>query len=298
MNRQIPHSSALRPRIATIGSALWEKQTELSPAGAVLNSALALSRLGAQVAIRTNIGDDEIGRLTITMLSAAGINTEWVISIPGASTTFSELSTLTNSFSVPTQGVSLVRGDRIDIATLFAHDVVLLDIDEMPLLRFLVDLPAHTLPGTRLLGTLDHLATELPEDAFELLMRHDVVVGTPEDYRSITKTTELTDAIEKIQGRMRGSNLRAFVIAAAGNAPVTKTANETIQTSADLDSLPLDAFTGAIAFGMAARWDWSTALTFATCVANLSDVALFGPARFPTFEETIDVMYRKNMEPR
>lgn len=298
MNSQIPPSPARRPRIATIGSTVWEQRTALLPAGAVLNSALALSRLGAHVVIRTNVGDDELGRSTISMLSSAGINTEWVAVTAGATTTLSDLSNRPLSSTVKPTGVSLVRGDRIDIAALFAHDVVLFDIDDLPLLRFLVDLPAHTLPTTRLLGTLHHLATKIPEDAFDLLMRHDVVLGTPEEYRSITNSTDLTDSIKKIQGRMRGSNLRAFVIASAGNMPVIQTVDVSFLSAAPLAAHPLDAFTGAIAFGMAARWDWSATVTFATCVSNLSDTAPSGPDRFPTFEQATDVMARTNLEAR
>ena len=284
-----------RPKIATIGSTKWKRHTHLVPACAVLNSAMALSFLGSRVSVRTNVGEDEIGKMTASLLSSEGINTDWITEISGAATACLDHASAPLLPGLIPRSASLVRGDQIDIASLFGHDVVVFDIDDMPLLRFLVDLPAHTLPSTRLLGTLQHLAFQQPDDALQLLMRHDVVVGTPEQFQTITGSENLTEASAAIHGRMRGENLRAFVVAEDGTKPSAYTVSEHVQSTVDLHSADMDSFTAAIAFGMAARWDWSSAITFATCAANLSIPSESDRPRYPTFEETIDEMKKINL---
>ena len=51
-----------------------------------------------------------------------------------------------------------MRGDQLDIAGLFGGDVLVLDVADVSLRRFLLDLPAHTVPTTRILGPLSYLA--------------------------------------------------------------------------------------------------------------------------------------------
>ena len=51
-------------------------------------------------------------------------------------------------------GPHLQLGHQIDIDALFGADLTVLDSPDLPLRRFLTDLPAHTRPAARLLGTL------------------------------------------------------------------------------------------------------------------------------------------------
>ena len=94
-----------------------------------------------------------------------------------------------------------MRGDRLDVPAIFAHDLVLLDVDDMPLRRFLSDLPAHTLPATRLLGTLAYSAEPEHPDRLEVMLRHDAIVGNEREACLLTGATSLEQAIAIIASR-------------------------------------------------------------------------------------------------
>jgi sugar/nucleoside kinase (ribokinase family) len=163
------------------------------------------------------------------------------------------------------QGARLVRGDRLDVAAIFSHDVVILDVDDAPLRRFLTDLPAHTLPSARLLGTLTYLA-----DA-----------GIPD---------ALDDAISAVQSAMAGSNLRAGIVTRGADGSTCFSQTDRWDDLgfgvAAVDTTGAgDAFAGAIAYAMALRWEWPRALRFANAVAGLSTRAVGAQTALPTLPE-------------
>ena len=95
--------------------------------------------------------------------------------------------------------------------------LVLLDVDDMPLRRFLSDLPAHTLPATRLLGSLAYSAEPEHPDRLEVMLRHDAIVGNEREALLLTGAASLDEAIAIIRAGMVGSNLRAAVISRGAN---------------------------------------------------------------------------------
>ncbi len=311
----IPARPARQPRVAAVGLASWDRLIvvdrypvaggyaivgdELScPGGTTTTTAVTLARLGATVTIRAQVGDDGPGRQMRLALERAGVDTAW-LSVTGDQPT--DASTVIVSSDPPDRtifwhrGARLVRGDRIDIAALFGHDVVFVDVDDVPLRRFLLDLPAHTLPTARLLGSLTYLDDTGIDDAFDLLMRHDVVVGNEREIVSITAAADLDDAIERVRGRMRGENLRAAVISRGGAGSLAFT----IESRWDAPPIRVpvvdttgagDAFAGAVAYGMACRWEWDDVIRFANAVAGHSVTAFGAQTALPTWEQSIELM--------
>jgi ribokinase len=270
----------------------------IGPGGTTTNAALALARLGATVAIRAVVGDDEPGRRLRAALDAAGVDTTWLTVSPTDPTDAATVIVSSNPRDRTIywhRGAHLVRGDRIDVAALFAHDVVLLDVDDHPLRRFLLDLPAHTLPTARLLGSLSYLDDPDLHDAFDLLMRHDAVVGNARELIAITGARDLDDAIARVRVRMRGENLRAAVVTRGAAGSLAVTVDQCWETPA----LPVDvvdttgagdAFAGATAFGMACRWEWPEVIRFAGAVAARAITQLGAQTALPAWDEAISVL--------
>lgn len=298
------------PRVAAIGLASWDRllvvdrypapggyaiiRDELAgPGGTTSNTAAALGRLGANVKLRALVGDDEAGTAMRAALAKAGVDTEWLTVSPGIPT---DGATVIVSGEPPDrtiywrQGARIARGDRIDIPELFGHDVVVMDVDDPPLRRWLVDLPAHTLPAARLLGTMSYLVEPEFHDRFDILMRHDVVVGNGQELQQITGASSLDEAIASVRARFRGENLRACVVSLGAQGSLAFTVDETWRVPAfDVDTVDTtgagDAFAGGLAYAMASRWPWADALQFANAVAGLSTTRLGAQSGLPSFDD-------------
>lgn len=310
-----PMPSPKQPRIATMGFATWDRflkvkrypapgeqvivQEEVAAAGGTsTNTAVALARFGARAAIAAAIGDDPEGDSIRRVLTAAGVDTSWLVVHTGGRT---DRATIIVSDEPQDrtiywhEGAELVRGDRLDIAGLFDQDVLVLDMGDVQLRRWLLDLPAHTQPRARLLGTLSYLADPHLPDAFNLVLRHDVVVGNEKDLLTITGTWTLSDAEKAVQSRMRGENLRVAIITSGPAGCRVITEEERIRLPAFV--VPVvdptgagDAFVAGVAFGMALRWDWERIGRFANAAGGLAIRTLGAQSGLPTLAEVEEVL--------
>ena len=311
----IPQRPERAPRVAAVGLASWDRIIQIDrypdaggsaivegsaslPGGTTANSAVALARLGASVSLTTLVGDDAEGVLLRDALAAEGIGSDWVQTRPGVPT---DGATVIVS-SVPPdrtvywhKGARLVRGDRLHITGIFGQDVVLLDVDDAPLRRFLVDLPAHTLPTARILGTLGYLVDPTESDAFEIALRYDVLVGNRRELLALTGKSSLDDAISYVQAAMPGANLRAGVVTKGADGASAFTRSDRWDAPANSVSVidPTgagDAFAGAVAYAMALRWEWPAVIQFANAVAAHSTTALGAQTALPTWDETMALL--------
>ena len=297
------------PSIACIGVSDWDRLIAISdypeaggfarvleevsaPGGPTTNTAVALSRLGARVGLASAVGADERGQLVLRSLEAAGIDTSWITVKPELVTTLATVivsrNPLDRTIFVET-GAQLARGDQLDVAGLFGGDVLVLDVADVSLRRFLLDLPSHTVPTTRLLGPLTYLAHKSLTDAFDLALRHDVIVSNESDLLDVTGTWTLSDATAAIQHRMRGENLRAALITRAGEGCRVVTETKSLNIPAfSVDVVDPtgagDAFLAGVAWGMAQRWPWPEVGRFANAVGALACCSLGAQASLPTLQ--------------
>jgi ribokinase len=297
------------PRISCIGGADWDRLLAIGaypepggfaavldeiagPGGPTTNTAVALTRLGAHVRLASAVGDDERGRLVLDSLERQGVDTAWITVKPGQTT----LATVIVSREpldrtiLLERGAHLVRGDQLDIAGLFGGDVLFVDVSDVPLRRFLLDLPAHTVPTCRVLGSLTTLADKDLHDAFDLALRHDVIVSNESDFLTVTGTWTLSDATAAVQSQMRGQSLRAaFVtLGAQGCRVITESARWHIPAfSVDVvdPTGAGDAFAAGVAWGMAQRWDWPDIGRFANAVGGLACSSLGAQSSLPALAE-------------
>jgi sugar/nucleoside kinase (ribokinase family) len=301
---------ARAPKIACIGLSSWDRliavpeypaageQADVleevsAPGGTTTNTAVALARLGARVGIATAIGDDERGTLVRRSLENEGIETGWLAVKTGESTDLATVivSQQPNERTIFwEQGAQLVRGDQLDITGLFGGDVLVVDVADVPLRRFLLDLPAHTVPTARILGPLTYLANGDLPDAFDLALRHDAIVSNERDLLDVTGTWTLSDAVKALQNRMRGATLRAALITrgAEGCRVVTETESMNVPAfSVDVvdPTGAGDAFVAGVAWGMAQRWPWPAVGRFANAIGALACCSLGAQASLPTLQD-------------
>ena len=151
------------------------------------------------------------------------------------------------------------KGDRLDIWGIFAHDIVVLDVDDVPLREFLTDLPAHTKPDVRLLGPLPD--APLPEHAIarDVALRFDTLVGTDLAYRALT---DADDAFTDIAARMIGANLRTAIRVAPDTLTIAMR-DEPIREIPRAAESPATTL-ARVALAMATRADWATLVLTAT----------------------------------
>lgn len=303
------------PLIACLGLSSWDRliavdiypeaggsadvYSELSaPGGTTTNTAVALARLGAKVSIATAIGDDERGEWVRKGLEAEGIDTSWLTVKAGEIT---DLATMIVSREPQDRtvfwehGAQPLRHDKFDIAGLFGADVLVLDVADTSLRRFLVDLPAHTVPTCRILGPLTHLADADLSDAFEVALRHDAIVSNERDLLTVTGTWTLSDAVTAVQHRMRGENLRAALVTRGAEGCQVVTETERLRVPAFGVSVidPTgagDAFVAGVAWGMARRWPWEEVGRFANAVGALACCSLGAQTSLPSLAEVEALM--------
>src|SRR5665811_20623 len=260
--------------------------------GATANTAIALARLGESVTLRAVVGNNETGDTAVADLSAHGVDCGMVTRSDqptGLSTILLDGRTGART-TLRHKGAMIRMGDRLDIAALFGHDVVVLDMIDAPLRRFLTDLPAHTRPDVRLLGPIARIVENAEPDAREIAFRFDTIVGTERQFRELLGLDHAGDLVAFIQHHMPGANLRAAVITSEhlGSRWVTRDQTGTSQALA-VDTIDTtgagDAFVAGIAWSMAQRLPWPEATRFANAVAALSTRSPGAQTSLPTMTE-------------
>ena len=298
------------PRIRAIGLVSWDHVIEVdgypglggysvvtstleAVGGTTANCAAAARRLGAEVALAGTVGDDPLGQAIRDQLQAIGVDMGGVgvdpIRPTDASTVIVERGSGERSI-LWHKGARITKGDRLDIDRLFAGDILIVDTDDLPLRRFLSDLPAHTRPNARLLGPLTYLSNVGAHDAIEIALRHDIIVGNE---RELTELTELPDpdaALAWLRSRLRGSNARLLVMTRGANGATAATVDELVSAPgyavACRDATGAgDAFVGGLAFALALRWPLDVSLRLANAVGALATTALGSQAGHPSFAE-------------
>lgn len=298
-------------RVAAIGSASWDRllvadhypaagaythvrTISEQPGGTTANIVAALARLGHRTTLAAMVGDDAPGRHIRDDLTARGVDTRYVWERIGEPTDSATI--VVSGGAVPERtifwrrGARLRRGDFLPIEELFAHDLVVVDLDDAGLRRFIVDLPMHVAPRTRLLGPLTYLTELDPEEALDLALRHDYVVGNERELRHIAGTDDLDQAIARFQDEMHLSQCRFAVISrgAQGCLVIDResvcavpgyTVDVVDPTGAG------DAFAAGVALGILERWDARRLGQVANALGALATRGLGAQATLPDRDE-------------
>jgi ribokinase len=298
------------PRIAAIGLASWDTLMVVDrypgpgnyaivedhyslPGGTTTNLCTALARLGADVQLRAIIGDDEEGQMLKQGLADEGVDVSAVTVRIGEPT---DASTVVISRQPQDRtiywhvGAAIRKGDPLDIDRLFGQDVLVLDVADASLRRFLTDLPAHTRPGVRMLGTLTYLVDSGEPDEVDVAMRFDTLIGNEREFESLMKADDPVDGLLQVKDRMPGTNLRAAVMSRGPRGCMIATPDETWEIDPfDVETIDTtgagDAFAAGIAWGMAHRWPWELVGRFGNAVGALSTRGIGAQTSLPSLDE-------------
>lgn len=301
-------------RIAAIGLTSWDKiiVTDHYPeagsyaivrksleqsGGTTANTAHALSSLGVPVTLAAMVGDDEQGIQLRDDLAGAGCDVRYVrVRIGEPSDTgvivVSGLLGESDRTIFWQQGARLRMGDALPINELFEHDLVILDVDDERLRRFIVDLPLHVAPRTRILGTLTYLPELPPRDALDIALRYNYLVGNERELRYVTRTDATDQALTSLRARMPGADTRLAAISLGARGCVIMTLDETIYVPGyKVDVVDTtgagDAFAAGVALGIVNNRPLEQIGKIGNALGALSIRALGARAGLPTRDELI-----------
>jgi len=267
-------------RVATIGLTSWDRfivtdfypeagsyaivrQTLEQSGGTTANTAHALSLLGIPVTMVAIVGDDPQGVRLRQELAAAGCDVRYVGTRSGERSdsgviVVSGRDGATDRTIFWQQGARLRMGDALPINDLFAHDLVILDVDDPQLRRFIVDLPLQGSPRAQILGTLTYLAELSPADGFEIAMRYNYLIGNERELRYVTQMNATDAALDCLVERMMTADTRFAAISLGARGCVVVTPDESHHVpGCSVDVVDTtgagDAFAAGVALGILNR---------------------------------------------
>jgi sugar/nucleoside kinase (ribokinase family) len=306
----------VQPGVAAIGLCSWDRfivtdaypgpgeyaivRGQLEQAGGTTgNTCAALATLGVPTMFASYVGDDAAGAALIASLRDAGCDVRHVRQRPGGR---SDTGIIVVSGSGAQrdrtiywiQGEKPVMGDWLPIDELLDHEWLLVDINDARLRAFLLDLPAHRSPRTRLIGTMTYLGEE-PEGGWEHALRHDYVFGNERELRSLTGAATFEEAVERAQQDMVARACRALYISRGGRGALAIRPGGTTEVAA----FPIDvqdttgagdAFAAGCLWGLTERLSDAEILARGNAVGGLACRALGARAALPTRAEALALL--------
>jgi sugar/nucleoside kinase (ribokinase family) len=160
-------------------------------------------------------------------------------------------------------------------------------VDDPRLRLFLLDLPMHVSPRTRIFGTLTFLAELEPWHALELALRHDYLSGNASELVYATGQPDLHSAIGKFQQEMVLSQVRFAAISNGADGCYLVTRDECRHFPAfvieAVDPTGAgDAFAAGIAFGVLNHWEPDRSARFANGMGALATRKLGARSSLPS----------------
>jgi sugar/nucleoside kinase (ribokinase family) len=302
----------MRRAIAALGLCSWDRfiVTETYPGpgeyaivrqrleqagGTTGNTCAALARLGLPVMLASFVGTDPEGDALIESLASLGCDTRYIVrreSEPSDSGVIvvSGPPGQRDRTIYWIQGTKPRAGDTLPVDEILGHEWVLLDIDDPRLRRFFLDLPAHRSPRTKLFGTMTYLVEMPREDAWDHVLRHDVVTGNIRELRALTGAGSLQAAIAIAQRDLRASACRVLYISTGKDGSIAIRHDGVIQEPAyEIDVIDTtgagDAFAAGCLWGLLDRLDDRAILRRGNALGGLTCRALGARSAQPSREE-------------
>lgn len=307
----------MRNGIAAIGLCSWDRflvcgyypgpgefaivDERLEQAGGTTgNTCAALARLGLPTMLVSSVGDDVEGDWLIESLRSEGCNTDHVIR---------KVNTASDTGFIIVSGAAYDRdrtiywikgakpelGDPLPVDAILEYQWVFLDITDVRLRSFFLDLPAHRSPRTKLVGAMTYLIEMQPAHGWQHALRHDVVVGNERELRTLTDCDSLEEAIEHARREMVASACRVLYISrgAAGSVAI-RPDGITEMPAFDLSITDTtgagDAFAAGCLWGLLEHADDATILQRGNAVGGLACRALGARTSLPTLAEATDLI--------
>lgn len=282
------------PRLPVPGQTVLGKDLVVAAGGKGANQAVAAARLGADVAFVARLGDDALGDQALEGFRKEGIHTDFVFREEG---TPSGVALILvghdgeNMIAVASGANSRLSPADIDAAihTIREADVVLIQL-EVPL-----ETVQHAAKVARASGAILVLnpapAVRLPG---ELLREVSVLTPNVSEAQILTGTT--VDGVESARAaaqQIHGLGVETVVITMGrtGVCSLSRSDFRHVQgweVEARDATAAGDAFSGALACGLAAGEDLDRAVDFANAAAALAVTRLGAQPSLPYLEEVLD----------
>jgi len=304
-------------RVAAIGLTSWDRiivtddypeagsyaivrQTLEQSGGTTSNTAHALSLLGVPVTLVAMVGDDPQGAQLRADLSDAGCDVRFVGTRSDEPSdtgviVVSGHGSDTDRTIFWQQGARLRMGDVLPIDDIFAHDLVILDVDDPQLRRHIVEQSTHVSPRAEILGTLTYLPELLPADGFEIALRHKYVIGNERELRYVTQMNTADAALDCLRARMPSSETRFAAISFGARGCVVLTLDQMVHVPGFVVDVvdttgAGDAFAAGVAFGIINRRSPREIGTIGNAMGALSVRGLGARTSLPTRDELISFL--------
>ncbi|MEJ2703092.1 MAG: carbohydrate kinase family protein [Sedimentisphaerales bacterium] len=280
-------------RLPEPGELLLTERIAVFPGGNALNTAIALRRLGEQVAIAGSVGDDALGRLLSDQMQAQGLDVRGVRREPGGRTA--------STFIVRIEGEDRRFIHSLGVAASFTGEHVLPDLipDNGIMLvggylklgawndKLLADLMRHARQRNCRVVLNVCIAQDSgidPSRCLPLLEHVDVFVPNEDEARILTGETTLPRQAKAL----RGAGARMAVITRGNQGLYADDGEHAVEM--DVFKVPLvdpsgcgDCFTAGLIAALLQGWDTVRVLKFASAVGAIGATALGCTDGVPSF---------------
>jgi ribokinase len=281
------------PRMPAPGETILGSRFVTSPGGKGANQAVSAARLGAQVTMVGRVGEDDFGRTLLGNLREEGIDCTHVLPTPDAATGVAMIlvDAVGENAIVVAGGANrqLTPDDIYPRRELFeAADAVLLQLElPLPTVRAAIDLARRD--GCKVILDPAPAPRRLPAE----LCRVDVISPNISEAEIITGTKagddERADRIIAADLIARGAKAAVLKLAARGALVVAADGQMARVPAYKVDIVDTtaagDAFTAALAVGLAEGRDLPGAAKFANAAGALACTKLGAQSAMPTADE-------------
>ena len=289
------------PRIPAVGETMLGGDFIMTPGGKGANQAVAAAKLGAQVFFVAKLGDDIFGTQSLASLKKEGVNTKYVAQTkqaPSGAALIMVDEKGNNSIVVaPGANQKLSPADvkkaESDIASCGAVVAQL----EVPMQT--VEYAAQLASSFDVPFILDPAPAQKLKPA--LLKMVDVLKPNETEAQILTGI-EVTDekSARMAAENLLGSAVTAVILTMGAKGFLLATKNQTefvpaIKVDAVDATAAGDAFTGALAFGLAQGQELREAALFANCVAALSVTKMGAQSSLPAKQEVESFTRQENL---
>jgi sugar/nucleoside kinase (ribokinase family) len=264
------------------------------PGGNALNTAVALCRLGEQVAIAGSLGDDVLGRLLLSQMQTRGLDVSGVRQEPGGITacTFILRAEGEDRRFIHSAGVEATFNGEYVSAELIPHDGVMLvggylklgAWDDKVLINMMRQARRRNCKVV-LNICINQDSSIDPRRCLGLLEHVDVFVPNEDEARVLTGETVLSRQAQFL----RRAGARVAVITRGQQGLYADDGNHTVEMG--IFQVPLvdpsgcgDCFTAGLIAALRRGWDIIRVLEFASAVGALAATALGCTDGVPSFE--------------
>lgn len=270
-------------RMPRMGETLQGNTIQYIPGGKGANQAVACAKLGAQVSMIGAVGDDVFGAQIMKNMKQHGVPTEYISMVQGSSTgTATIIHTPQDNCIVIVPGANDACTPEVIEASataITAADILIVQL-EIPLPSVTRALQIAKAAGVT---TVLNPAPAQPLTA-ELLQLADVITPNESEFDILLGSGHTEEESERqLQERLLDwqTQYDQFLVVTRGAQGVSYLENNRISTIAApkvnvVDTTGAgDCFNGALCYGLAMKWNWEQALSFAVKAASLS-VQQFG----------------------